>query len=68
VVETDGYKYHRGQQAFDDDRRGDLELSSLGFDVQRLSDERIDEEPERVAAILREVLASRPHRVGPDGE
>jgi very-short-patch-repair endonuclease len=68
VVETDGYKYHRGQQAFREDRRRDLELRSLGFDVQRLSDEQIDEEPERVAAILREVLASRPHRVGPDGD
>ena len=67
VVETDGYKYHRGRQAFHDDRRRDLELRSLGFDVQRLSDEQIDEEPERVATILRGVLASRPHRVGADG-
>ncbi|HMC50041.1 MAG TPA: DUF559 domain-containing protein [Solirubrobacterales bacterium] len=67
VVETDGYKYHRGQQAFHHDRRRDLELRSLGFDVQRLGDEQIDEEPERVATILRAVLASRPHRVGPDG-
>jgi len=64
VVETDGYRYHRGQQAFREDRRRDLELLSLGFDVQRLSDEQIDEEPERVASILRKVLASRPHRVG----
>jgi very-short-patch-repair endonuclease len=68
VVETDGYKYHRGQQAFRDDRRRDLELRSLGFDVQRLSDEQIDEEPRPVAAILRKVLASRPHRVGFDGD
>lgn len=68
VVETDGYQYHRGRQAFDEDRRRDLELRSLGFDVQRLSGEQIDEEPERVAAILRAVLASRTHRVGLDGE
>ncbi len=67
VVETDGYKYHRGEQAFRDDRRRDLELRALGFEVQRLSDDQIDEEPERVAAILRGVLASRPHRVGGDG-
>ena len=52
VVETDGYKYHRGRQAFRDDRRRDLELRALGFDVQRLSDDQIDEEPQRVAAIL----------------
>jgi very-short-patch-repair endonuclease len=68
VVETDGYRYHRGRQAFREDRRRDLELRSLGFDVQRLSGEQIDEEPERVAAILRRVLAFRPHRVGSDGE
>ncbi len=67
VVETDGYKYHRGRQAHRDDRRRDLELRSLGFEVQRLSEEQVDEEPERVAAILRGVLASRPHRVSPDG-
>lgn len=68
VVETDGYKYHRGRQAHRDDRRRDLELRSLGFEVQRLSEEQVDEEPERVAAILRGVLASRPHRVGANGE
>lgn len=68
VVETDGYRYHRGRQAFREDRQRDLELRSFGFEVQRLSGEQIDEEPERVAAILRKVLASRPHRVGPDGE
>ena len=67
VVETDGYKYHRGRQAHRDDRRRDLELRSLGFEVQRLSEEQVDDEPERVAAILRGVLASPPHRVSPDG-
>jgi very-short-patch-repair endonuclease len=67
VVETDGYRYHRGKRAFHEDRRRDLGLRSLGFEVQRLSGEQINEEPERVAAILREVLASRPHRVGADG-
>ncbi len=68
VVETDGYRYHRGKQAFLDDRRRDLELRSLGFEVQRPSDDQIDEEPKRIAEILREVLASRRHRVGADGD
>ena len=67
VVETDGYRYHRGRQAFREDRRRDLELRSRGFEVQRLSEEQIDEEPERVAEILRKVLASTRHRVGRDG-
>jgi hypothetical protein len=35
--------------------------------VQRLSDDQIDEEPERVAAVLSDVLASARHRVGHDG-
>jgi very-short-patch-repair endonuclease len=67
VVETDGYKYHRGRQAYRQDWRRDLELRSLGFEVQRLSEEQVDEEPERVAAILHEVLASARHRVRRDG-
>ncbi len=67
MVETDGYRYHRGRQAHREDRRRDLELRSRGFRVQRLSEEQIDEEPERVAEILREVLASARHRVGRDG-
>lgn len=67
AVETDGYRYHRGRQAFRDDRRRDLDLRARGFEVQRLSEEQIDEEPERVAAILRDVLASARHRVERDG-
>lgn len=68
VVETDYYRYHRGLQAFRDDHGRDLELRRRGFEVIRLSEEQVNDEPERVAEILREVLASRPHRVGPDGE
>jgi very-short-patch-repair endonuclease len=67
AVETDAYRYHRGQQAFRDDRRRDLELRARGFEVIRLSEEQVSGEPERVAEILREVLASGRHRVGADG-
>ena len=59
VVETDGYRYHRGRQAFRDDRTRDLDLRSRGFEVLRLSEEQIDDEPERVAEALRTV-SSRP--------
>ena len=37
VVETDGYRYHRGHQAFEDDHERDLELRALGYDVRRFS-------------------------------
>lgn len=51
-LERDFYLYHRGKR---------------GFEVVHLSEEQVDEEPERVAEFLHEVLASRPHRVAPDG-
>jgi very-short-patch-repair endonuclease len=67
AVETDGYGYHRGRQAFRDDRRRDLDLRGHGFEVVRLSEEQVADEPEQVAKILRKVLASARHRVVPDG-
>jgi len=67
AVETDGYRYHRGRQAFRDDRSRDLELRARGFEVVRLSEDQIDEEPGRVADVLRELLASPRHRVAADG-
>lgn len=67
AVETDGYGYHRGRQAFRDDRRRDLDLRGRGFEVVRLSEEQVTDEPEQVAKILRKMLASGRHRVGPDG-
>jgi very-short-patch-repair endonuclease len=54
IVETDGYLYHRGRQAFRDDRDRDVELELLGFTVVRFDDSRIDEDP---AGIARDVLA-----------
>lgn len=56
VVETDGYLYHRGKQAFQDDHRRDLELRRLGFDVVGLSEEQIAEESDRVAEVLHGAL------------
>jgi very-short-patch-repair endonuclease len=58
IVETDGYRYHRGRIAFEDDRRRDLELRAFGFEVIRLSDTQLDEEPDRIAGILRQLLAA----------
>ncbi len=60
VVETDSYLYHRGKAAFQDDRSRDLELKRLGFEVIRLSEQQIDEEPDRVAETLTATLRGRP--------
>ncbi len=56
IVETDGYRYHRGRQSFEDDRSRDLTLRGLGFEVLRLSHRQVFEEPDRVADVLRGVL------------
>jgi very-short-patch-repair endonuclease len=58
VVETDSYLYHRGEVAFQEDRARDLDLMGRGFEVLRISELQLDQEPARVA----EVLAARLHR------
>jgi very-short-patch-repair endonuclease len=56
VVETDSYLYHRGQIAFQDDHQRDLVLRGLGYEAIRLSEKQLNEEPERVAELLRAEL------------
>jgi very-short-patch-repair endonuclease len=59
VVETDGYRYHRGRAAFEDDRSRDLQLRDAGFDVIRLTYRQVAEEPTRVIDSLRRILNER---------
>ena len=56
VVETDGYRFHRGREAFEDDRARDLHLRGMGFEVLRLSYRQVVAEPGRVATALRAAL------------
>jgi very-short-patch-repair endonuclease len=56
VVEADGFRYHRGRVAFDEDRRRGLALKALGYEVLRLGFRQIVDEPERVAEVLRREL------------
>lgn len=58
VVETDGYRYHRGRVAFEDDHARDLKLRELGYEIVRLSGRQVEEDPERVARILSGWLVS----------
>jgi very-short-patch-repair endonuclease len=53
VVETDGYAYHRGRTAFEDDRARDLALRGLGFEVLRIADRQVDAEATWIAGVLR---------------
>jgi very-short-patch-repair endonuclease len=52
IVETDGYRYHRGKAGFEDDRSRDLELRTLGYEVTRLSYRQVVDEPAKVAQAL----------------
>jgi very-short-patch-repair endonuclease len=56
IVETDGYRYHRGRRAFEEDRKRDLELRLHGYQVLRFSYVQVVEEPRAVAAALRALL------------
>jgi very-short-patch-repair endonuclease len=56
IVETDGYKYHSGREAFEDDRDRDLRLKTLGYEVVRLSYRQVVDEPTRVAGLLTAIL------------
>jgi very-short-patch-repair endonuclease len=61
VVETDGYGYHAGRVAFQDDRGRDLDLRARGYAVIRLAERQVNEEPQRVAKVVSAAL-----RVGAD--
>ncbi|HEY6731366.1 MAG TPA: type IV toxin-antitoxin system AbiEi family antitoxin domain-containing protein [Solirubrobacterales bacterium] len=57
VVETDGFTYHRGAIAFEDDRARDLDLRAAGYTVLRFSGRQLDEEPGRVVGDVARALA-----------
>lgn len=60
IVETDGYKFHRGRGAFEDDRARDLRLRQVGFDVMRFSYRQVVDRPEQVVCALRKALLRNP--------
>jgi very-short-patch-repair endonuclease len=62
VVETDGYRYHRGRVAFEADRDRDLRLKALGYEVIRLSYRHVVEQPAQIASVLDGLLKSRSDR------
>jgi very-short-patch-repair endonuclease len=69
VVETDGYRYHRGRVAFEGDRARDLDLREAGFEVVRVSYRQVEEEEVRVARLLRRRLAAdRPTGAAPGAD
>ncbi len=60
VVEVDGWRYHRGKRAFNDDRRRDRKLVRAGWRVIRFTDDQVQYEPDLVGAELSELLRDGP--------
>ncbi|HEX3173064.1 MAG TPA: DUF559 domain-containing protein [Solirubrobacterales bacterium] len=58
IVETDGYNYHRGRAAFLEDHDRDLKLKALGYELIRLSEEQLVNQPAYVASVLKRLLES----------
>jgi very-short-patch-repair endonuclease len=56
IVETDSYIYDRGEVASQDDHDRNLKLRLRGYEVLRLSERQIDNEPAAVAEALEERL------------
>jgi hypothetical protein len=56
VVETDGYRYHRGHSAFEDDHARDLELRLLGYDLVRPSYWQVVNDQHRVIAAVEDAF------------
>ncbi len=56
IVETDGYRFHRGREAFEADRARDVELRLLGYTVVRFTHRQVVREPSRVAQALSKLL------------
>ncbi|MBA3262686.1 MAG: DUF559 domain-containing protein [Thermoleophilaceae bacterium] len=56
IVETDGWMAHGTRGAFERDRRRDAELLAGGWRVLRVSYDRLEREPDWVAARIGEVL------------
>src|SRR5207244_13099226 len=65
VVELDGRRFHSSRFAFERDRARDRALNAAGWRVVRITWHQLDDDPERLAADLRTLLASGLEKRGP---
>jgi very-short-patch-repair endonuclease len=56
VVEFDGFRFHGDRKAFEDDRKRDAHLHSVGYLVLRITWRRLVEEPHAVIALIATML------------
>lgn len=63
AVETDGYRFHRGAQAFESDHERGLDLRGAGYDVVHLTWRQLTRKPDRCAAAVADAFrAATPDR------
>lgn len=60
IVEVDGWKFHKTKRSFEADRRRDAKLVALGWRVIRITDRRLRDEPDVVAAEIARALRAWP--------
>ena len=56
IVETDGRETHATRAAFESDRARDAELTANGYRVVRFTWRQLQDEPDRIAELLRRLL------------
>lgn len=66
MVEADGFAFHGHRAAFERDRARDAAMQVAGYRIIRLTHRRLDEEPEKIAAELRQLLSDVPALRGPN--
>ena len=59
IVEVDGWDYHNDRLAFDSDRERDASALYAGFETYRITDRRLEQQPEIEAARITAILARR---------
>jgi very-short-patch-repair endonuclease len=58
IVELDGYAFHKSRLQFEADRRRDAKLMVAGYRVLRVTQQRLQNEPEAVLAEIRALLSA----------
>jgi very-short-patch-repair endonuclease len=58
IVELDGFAFHKSRAQFEADRRRDAKLQVAGYRILRVTQQRLQNEPEAVLAELRALLSA----------
>ena len=65
IVELDGFAFHKSRAQFEADRARDAKLQVAGYRVLRITQQRLQNEPEAVLAELRALLSAARRVIAP---